>query len=307
MISIVIVNWNSGTLLENCVRSLLANAAGREIIIVDNASVDSSLNFAGKIGTNLLILRNDRNIGFAAANNLGWQAGKGDSILFLNPDTECLPESAERLEQTLKSSAAIWAVGGRLMSPAGKPQLNFNVQSFPSVASVASEMLGIDEIWPLNPWCRRMRIGNAERALDVDQPAAACLMVSRSALEFIGGFDGAFYPAWFEDVDLCRRIRNQGGRIQYEPNAAFLHHGGYSLDRMSLQDFLESFHTNQIRYFGKHCGPEAALRVKRLILLGLYIRAGISIFHAPAGNISRAAASKMFRGAARSIMKVSTV
>jgi N-acetylglucosaminyl-diphospho-decaprenol L-rhamnosyltransferase len=284
---------------------LFANAAGCEIIIVDNASTDSSLDFADNTGAGLSILRNDHNAGFAAANNLGWRTSSGESILFLNPDAECLPASVERLEQTLTSDGAIWAVGGRLVSPAGKSQMDFNILSFPSLASVASEMLFIDEIWPSNPWSRRMRFGHADQALDVDQPAAACLMVTRPALESMSGFDEAFYPAWFEDVDLCRRIRNQGGRIQYEPNASFLHHGGYSLGRMSLQDFLESFHTNQIRYFSKHCGPKAAMRVKRLILLGLFIRAVISIFHPPAGNIGRAASSKMFRGAARRIMKVS--
>jgi N-acetylglucosaminyl-diphospho-decaprenol L-rhamnosyltransferase len=307
VVSIIIVNWNSGQLLENCVRSLLANAAGCEIIIVDNASTDSSLNFADKIGAGLSILRNDRNAGFAAANNFGWRTSKGDPILFLNPDTECLPESVRRLEQTLKNDSAVWAVGGRLTSPSGKSQSDFNVRSFPSIGSVASEMFFIDEIWPSNPWSRRMRIDNANRSLDVDQPAAACLMVSRAALESIGGFDEAFYPAWFEDVDLCRRIRGHGGRIAYEPGACFLHHGGYSLDRMSLQDFLESFHTNQIRYFGKHHGPKAALRVKRLVVLGLYIRAGFSMIYPPARNLSRAASSRMFRNAARCILKMCKV
>jgi N-acetylglucosaminyl-diphospho-decaprenol L-rhamnosyltransferase len=307
VVSIIIVNWDSGRLLESCVRSLLDNAAGHQIVIVDNASTDSSLSFADRIGSDVSILRNDRNTGFAAASNAGWRASKGDSILFLNPDTECLPGSIDRLEQTLKSDSAIWAVGGRLVSPSGKSQKDFNVLSFPSIGSVASEMFFIDEIWPSNPWSRRIRIGHADRALDVDQPAAACLMVSRKALESIGGFDEAFYPAWFEDVDLCRRIRNQGGRIQYEPSACFLHHGGYSLARMSLQDFLESFHTNQIRYFGRHHGPSAALRVKRLIVLGLFMRAGISMIYPPARNLSRAASSKIFRSAARRILKVSKV
>ena len=304
MISIVIVNWNSGQLLENCVRSLLANAAGCQIIIVDNASADSSLSFADKIGADLSILRNNRNIGFAAGNNLGWRASKGDRILFLNPDTECLPESISRLEQTLVSDPAIWAVGGRLVSPTGKSQMDFNVRSFPTIGSVASEMFFLDEIWPSNPWSHSVHPDDGGQPVDVDQPAAACLMVSRAALESIGGFDEAFYPAWFEDVDLCRRIRNQGGRIQFQPNARFLHHGGYSLGRISRQDFLESFHTNQIRYFRKHYGPRAASRVRRLILLGLFLRAGLSMIHSPATEMSRAAASKMFWNAARHIFRL---
>jgi GT2 family glycosyltransferase len=304
VISIIIVNWNSGGLLENCVRSLLAHATGCEIIIVDNASTDSSLSFAESAGANLTILRNDRNAGFAGGNNIGWRTCKGDHILFLNPDTECFPESIPRLQQTLINDRAIWAVGGRLVNESGDSRLNFNVRSFPSIGSVAAEMFFMDEIWPSNPWTRTMRIAGIDHSIDVDQPAAACLMVSRAALESIGGFDEEFYPAWFEDVDLCRRIRAQGGRIQYRPDACFLHQGGYSLGQMSLQDFLESFHSNQIRYFRKHHGLSAALRVQRLIVLGLKIRAGLCMIHSPAPNLSRTASSKMFRGAARSISKL---
>ncbi len=304
MVSVIIVNWNSGKLLESCVRSLLAHAAGCEIIIVDNASTDSSLSFADSIEANLTILRKERNAGFAAANNLGWRAGKGEHVLFLNPDTECRPEAIAQLQQTLMANPTVWAVGGRLVNPSGKSQVDFNVRSFPSVRSVAAEMFFIDELWPSNPWTRTAPIAGADHPLDVDQPAAACLMVSRAALESVGGFDEAFYPAWFEDVDLCRRIRSQGGRIQYQPNASFVHYGGYSLEKMSLQDFLESFHTNQIRYFRKHHGIKAALRVQRLIQSGLIIRAGLSLIHSPAQGLSRTAASKMFRSAARSISRM---
>jgi N-acetylglucosaminyl-diphospho-decaprenol L-rhamnosyltransferase len=301
VVSIVIVNWNSGRLLEKCVGSLLVNARECEIIIVDNASTDSSMDFADVIGAKVSILRNDRNAGFAAANNLGWRKSKGDSILFLNPDTECLPGSIELLEKTLKSDKAIWAAGGRLMSPAGESKNKFNVLSFPSIRSVASDAFFIDEVWPSNPWSRRMKIENAGRSLSVDQPAAACLMVARDALESIDGFDEAFYPAWFEDVDLCRRIHDRGARILYEPDACFVHHGGYSLDQLSLEDFLEFFHANQIRYFRKHHGAGAALRVKRMLVLGLYVRAGISLIYPIARNRSRAAASRAFRSAARRI------
>ena len=141
--------------------------------------------------------------------------------------------------------------------------------------------------------------------MDVDQPAAACLMVSRAALESIGGFDEAFYPAWFEDVDLCRRIRSQGGRIQYQPGAPFLHHGGYSLEKMTLRDFLESFHRNQIRYFRKHHGIEASVRVKRLIVLGLFTRGILSIAYPLFPGESRTACAGIFWKAARKVLGLS--
>ena len=86
MISIVIVNWNSGSLLEGCIRSLLQHAEESEIVIVDNGSEDSSLNFLEEIDSDLKIIRNSQNVGYAAGNNIGWRACNGDMVLFLNPD-----------------------------------------------------------------------------------------------------------------------------------------------------------------------------------------------------------------------------
>jgi N-acetylglucosaminyl-diphospho-decaprenol L-rhamnosyltransferase len=302
--SIVIVNWNSGSYLENCVRSLATNAQKSEIIIVDNASRDSSLHFAGEFRDRMEVLVNDRNLGCAAANNIGWRASHGERVLFLNPDTECFPEALEHLERTLDSDEAIWAVGGKLVDPSGTPQTGFNIRVFPSIGEVAAEMLFVDEIWPSNPWSGPNRRSGSSSAVDVDQPAGACLLVSRNALEAVGGFDEAFYPAWFEDVDLCRRIRLQGGRIRYQPEARFLHGGGHSLGQMSRQDFLESYHRNQIRYFRKHHGAQAANQVKRLIVLGLFLRSILSIAYPLVQNQSRMVSTRIFWKTARFISNV---
>ncbi len=304
MVSIVIVNWNSGKLLENCVRSLLRNAAGCQIIVVDNASTDSSLLFLEQMQGGPAIIRNSQNIGFAAGSNLGWRAGKGSHILFLNPDTECFPGSVDRLEQTLIADKEVWAAGGQLVSPSGSPQTKFNVRAFPSIARVAAEMLLIEEIWSSIHWFRPNCETDSACEADVDQPAAACLMVSKAALEIVGGFDEEFRPAWFEDVDLCRRIRNHGGRIRYQPAARFLHHGGYSLAHLAPQNFLEYFHRNQIRYFRKHYGARSASRVKRLIVTGLLIRSALSIGYPLAPHVSRRVSAKSFWNAARLISKL---
>lgn len=300
MISVVIVNWNSGPFLEKCARSLLRNTHGTQIIVVDNASTDASLRFAQDLQGSIAILRNRKNLGFAAANNIGWQASNGTHILFLNPDIECFPESVDLLKKTLDADSAVWAAGGRLVGPSGRPQTGFNLRPFPTVRSVAAEMVFLDEIWPSNPWSGYGTVKYSLEA-DVDQPAAACLMVCREALEVIDGFDEDFRPAWFEDVDLCRRIRNEGGRIRYQPEAQFLHHGGHSLEKLSRQEFLESFHRNQIRYFRKHHGARSAARVRRWIIAGLLLRSAISIAYPLAPNLSRAASVKAFLNTARFI------
>jgi GT2 family glycosyltransferase len=168
-------------------------------------------------------------------------------------------------------------------------------------------MLLLDEIWPSNPWSTAVRTGSTTMAIDVDQPAAACLMLKRPALESIGGFDESFCPAWFEDVDLCRRIHDRGGRIQYQPGARFLHHGGHSLAQMSRQEFLQIFHTNQIRYFKKHHGHKTAAQVKRWILSGLALRSVLSLIYPIAPGITRGSSVRTYWNAAKHIFRLREV
>ena len=294
MISIVIVNWNSGHLLQRSIRSLRGNAPDCQILVVDNASTDSSARLNVEAEADITVLHNESNLGFAAACNRGWQEAGGEQILFLNPDTECYPGSIECLEQTLRANDSIWAVGGCLIAPDGTPQIDFNIRPFPTITRVAAEMFLLDEIFRARNRNRSSQFAQSDIALDVEQPAAACLMTSKSVLEAMEGFDENFYPAWFEDVDLCLRIHKGGGRIQYQPRARFLHQGGYSLNNMNRKDFLKHFHTNQIRYFRKHRGLLAALSVQKLVVSGLLLRSGISLVHPLVPNTSRAESAGIF-------------
>lgn len=294
MVSVVIVNWNSGPFLRRCILSLERYAPQCRIITVDNASTDDSHRAAVASRPDITLICNDSNRGFATACNQGWRTAESEHILFLNPDTECCDGSVAALEQTFAADETIWAAGGCLVGADGRPQYDFNVRRFPTIGSVSSEMFFLDEFRGL---FRKRRSGEAMHpgeAMDVDQPAAACLMVTRNALDSIGGFDESFYPAWFEDVDLCFRIRETGSRIRYQPKARFLHHGGYSLQGMSGDDFLIYFHKNQIRYFRKHRGLPAALYVQKLIILGLLLRAAGSFLYPLASGASRVQSAGIF-------------
>jgi GT2 family glycosyltransferase len=306
MITVVVVNWNSGEFLEKCLVSLERLEAPVEIVVIDNASTDGSLGFLDRAGSRMLVLRNSRNMGFAAGCNAGWRRTEGDPVLFLNPDTECAPGSVSLLADCLARDEGIWAAGGNLVNRNGKTQAGFNVRRFPTVGSLMAEMLLLDEIWPGNPWSRRYRMRDWDHGSprDVDQPAAACLMVRRHVLERLEGFDESFFPVWFEDVDLCRRIRNHGGRISFRPEARFLHYGGCSLARLSQGEFLEHFHRNQIRYFGKHHGVRAARRARSLAVTGLRLRAFLSLIHPVLPDQSRGESARTFALAARRIAGV---
>jgi GT2 family glycosyltransferase len=225
-------------------------------------------------------------------------------VLFLNPDAECTLGSVESLARRLASDAGLWAVGGRLLHPSGALQTGFNVRAFPTIGAVAAEMLLLDEIWPRNPWTRRYRMTdwNADTGGDVDQPAAACLMVRRAALEILGGFDERFAPAWFEDVDLCKRIHEAGGRIGFEPQARFSHHGAVSLRSLTQEEFLRFYHTNQIRYFSKHGGRAAAGRVRRWIAAGLVLRSSLAWLSAPVRGRAAVSAARAYWRSARHVL-----
>jgi N-acetylglucosaminyl-diphospho-decaprenol L-rhamnosyltransferase len=103
----------------------------------------------------------------------------------------------------------------------------------------------------------------------VDQPAAAALMIRRDAFEDAGGFDEQFYPAWYEDVDFCQRLKARGWDIYFAPRAEFLHEGGYSANAMGTESFLRSYYVNQVRYAQKHFGRFGSAAVRLSIAAGM--------------------------------------
>ena len=110
------------------------------------------------------------------------------------------------------------------------------VRRFPSLGSMLAEVLLLNRLWPGNPWNVRYRCLDLDyRTLqEVDQPAGACLAIKQQAWEAAKGFDGSFFPVWFEDVDFCRRLRNGGWKVVYCPDAVFRHVGAHSVSKLSV-------------------------------------------------------------------------
>ena len=106
----------------------------------------------------------------------------------------------------------------------------------------------------------------------VDQPAAAALMVRRAAFDAIGGFDESFFPAWYEDVDFCRRLKTLGWEIYFAPGATFEHAGGYSAEALGPQAFAEAYYRNQLRYVQKHFTRSGQVAARISIVVGMLAR-----------------------------------
>jgi GT2 family glycosyltransferase len=252
--TVAIINWNSGYRLRACIESVLATTTAAEILVIDNASEDSSLESARGFRNRVGFVRNSVNRGFAAAVNQAFQETATSYVLVLNPDIRVLPGAMQLLEEFMEAHPRAGAVGGDV----GR---RYPPKEFPSIAGLVRENLGLVASRQLPP--------PQSEPVSVDQPAAAALMIRRDAFDEAGGFDEQFYPAWYEDVDFCRRLKARGWDIYFAPRAEFLHEGGYSADAMGTESFVRSYYSNQLRYAQKHFGKLGSAAVRLSIAAGM--------------------------------------
>ncbi len=269
-VAVVVVTWNSAGDIERCLDSILDNAA--EIVVVDNASEDGTPRLAASRSPQVRLIANRENRGFAGAANQGIAATRSPLLLFLNPDA-ALVTGLEDMVTELQAPG-IAAATGRLLDENGEIQRGFNVRAFPTPASLAAEALLVNRLWPCNPLNRRYRCLDLDysRPQDIEQPAGAFLMVRRDALAAVGGWDQRYYPLWFEDVDLCRRLRAAGYRIRYVPACAARHRGGRSAARISVQDKPFYWYGSLLSYSDKHFSRPARWLVRAAVAAGAVLR-----------------------------------
>jgi N-acetylglucosaminyl-diphospho-decaprenol L-rhamnosyltransferase len=270
--SAIVVTYNSAGEIGPCLDAL-RNADGWQRIVVDNASEDDTIERAHKADPAAHVVKNAKNTGFAAGANQGARLASGRILLFLNPDAVAQPGALDALAEALEQEG-VGAVGGALSRSCGEVDRGFCVRRFPTMLSMAAEILLLNRLWPLNPLNRDYRCLDLDYAKrqQVDQPAGACLAVRREAWTNIGGFDERFFPIWFEDVDLCRRLRAHNWKILYSPGASFLHSGGHSVTRLSLGDRQVFWYRNLLRYWRKHESRTAVAGLRAIITLGMGLR-----------------------------------
>jgi GT2 family glycosyltransferase len=174
-------------------------------------------------------------------------------VLILNPDIRVLPGSLRLLEEFLDRHPRAGAVGGYVND-------KYLPKRFPTAGSLVLENVGFRP--------RRKRLTDRSEPVAVDQPAAAALLVRRQAYEDVGGFDERYYPAWYEDVDFCRRIKAAGWEIYFAPKAEFLHGGGYSAENLGAAAFARAYYSNQLRYARKHLACTAVFAIRASIAAG---------------------------------------
>ena len=249
---VAIINWNSGDMLRTCIESIIATTADVKILVIDNGSRDSSIDCVPDFGGRAQLIAHSDNRGFAAAANIAFGWTSTPYILILNPDIQVLPGTIQLLEEFMDEHPRAGAAGGY----AGRKYLP---RPFPTTGSLILENLGLANWTGAVP----------TEATEVDQLAAAAIMIRRDAYEDTSGFDERFYPAWYEDVDFCRRLQWCGWRSFFVPAAEFVHAGGYSTKALGEAKFLRAYYGNQILYARKHFGRMNAILVRASIAAGM--------------------------------------
>jgi len=273
-VSVLIVTWNSGEVINACIDTIIKNSVGLpvEIIIVDNHSSDGTFEAANKIKYNdLHTYQNRENTGFTRAMNQAIKYSTGKNILLLNPDTILKSGVIEALNDFLNSSAEYGACAPLMLNEEGT--LQYSVRSFPDYLKMFWEFSLLAYIFPkskiFGSW--KMQYFAYDKDTDVNQPMAAALMVKRETVEAIGIMDEQF-NMFFSDVDLCKRIIDSGKKIRLLTAPKIIHKHGESIykDRVRM---IKVWNKDCIKYFRKfHNNPVLLLWLKINLKISEIIR-----------------------------------
>jgi len=297
----IVVHWRNESQLEALLAAWPHGDPRFELVVVDNSASAPRFGSTGvppgppdpRAGAAVpaaapavsgipRILRPARNLGFAGGVNAGVAATRAPLVLLLNPDAVPEPGALASLLEGFAAHPEAAGLAPRLTGHAGQPQFGWQLRRLPTAWDCLRQTLP----WP----------GNAETAgagaeppagSPVEQPAAAALALRRAALAAAGGLDERFHPAWFEDVDLARRLRQTGARMLYWPAARFRHGLGSTVPQLGYGRFLWIYYRNLDRYLRKHHGAAWALAARASLTLGLALRLPLLAVRRPRRAASR--------------------
>jgi GT2 family glycosyltransferase len=236
-ITVVVLTWNGAAYVENCLASLLADEHHPEVIVVDNGSTDGTPELVSEHFTGVQLIRNERNLGFAAGNNVGLGAATGDLLVLLNVDTRVHPGWLSALA-TAFEDPAVGVVGCKLLYPDGTIQHAGAYLYGPRGATEHIGRFAQDN-------------GRFDELADVDFVTGAALAIRREALEQIGLLDEGFAPIYYEDVDWCYRARAAGFRVVYQPHAVVTHYESTTSTEFSYWR-KSALNHGRVRFLFKH-------------------------------------------------------
>jgi N-acetylglucosaminyl-diphospho-decaprenol L-rhamnosyltransferase len=278
-LDIVIVNWNSGPYLRDCLGSVATAQRSafelREVVLVDNGSTDDSLAGVRDLPLPLRIVQNLDNRGFAAASNQGARAGNADLLLFLNPDTRLLPETLDLSVAFMADpgNSGIGLCGGQMLDDDGTRDVS--CWRFPTLAMFITMSTGLAHVYPRRFPKQRLAPDETNRSGVVDQVIGAYFLIRRSLFDALDGFDERFF-VYLEDVDLAYRARLLGYPSYFLAHVPVHHKGRVSSEQVRGQRLFYLLRS-RTEYARKHWPPwQVALLSAVQLVVELPVRAVVA-------------------------------
>jgi GT2 family glycosyltransferase len=263
LLSIVIVSWNTRELLDKCIASIYAcpPPGAFETWVVDNASVDGSVEMVREKYPQVRLMGSQENMGFARANNLAIRESTGKYVVLLNPDTEVKPGAFDILTCFMDEHPNAGGAGPYLLNPDGTFQVS--CYPLPTLSREVWRLFHLDLIFPYGTY--RQESWNPNQFREVGVLKGACMILRHAALDQVGLMDEDYFM-YTEEVDLCYRFTSGGWPLYWVPQARIVHYGGQSVEQVSEEMFLHLY-KSKVVYIRKHYGRLAGW-VFKLILLG---------------------------------------
>jgi GT2 family glycosyltransferase len=276
-VSLVIVNYNAGNCLRACVSSALSQVD--EVVVVDNASRDHSLlqiEAAFPSEPKLLVVRNRKNLGFAAGCNIGVDRSAGSCLLFLNPDCLLAPDSVNNLMQALADDPDVGMVGGLLLNPDGTEQPGGR-RAVPTPWRSFVRAFGLSRF--ADRWPRLLFDFHLHEQplpthpIEVEAISGACMLVRRAAMQSVGRWDEGYF-LHCEDLDFSMNLRGKGWKIMFVPDARIVHDkGGCSRSRPIFVEWHK--HRGMMRFYRKFFQHQYPGPLMWLVAFGIWLRFGL--------------------------------
>ena len=241
MISVIIINHDGEAHLGRCLESL--DGSGAEVLLVDNASRDESLLLVRERFPDVRIFPQEKNLGFAAANNLAAAKASGEALLLLNADAWLDGGALDLLAEKLRAHPDVGLVAPLLRYPDGQRQFSWA----PARGVVGEALQKVRNPFESQAWAHGSIARWLARVVGPPWYTAACVLVRAEAFRVVGGFDRAFFM-YFEDVDLCLRLEAAGWRLAQESRAVVCHAGGV----VGRSDVDDLYKPSQLRYYRLH-------------------------------------------------------
>ncbi len=258
-IAAIVVNYNAGPELRVALQSLVQELSDRawEGVVVDNASHDGSATSVADFAPRVRLLQNEENVGFGRGVNQGLRATRSPLVLVMNPDCRLMPGTIAALAGELRRFPECAIAGPRILNPDGTVQ--GSARGDPDMLTgLFGRSALLQRLLPRSAAARRNvvsdeAIASGAPSVAVDWLSGACILARRAPLEEVGGFDERYFLYW-EDADLCRRLRGRGYHVRYVPGATAVHRVGQS-SRTAQAAAIRAFHASAYLYYATHVAP----------------------------------------------------